>query len=160
MDAAIVITGDRVDDAFLSSCPTVKAVCSASVGYNHIDLAACTRHGVMATNTPGVLTDSVADFAVCLTLATCRRLTEGEALLRPGQWQGTHLKELLGMDLHHASVGICGFGRIGQTIARRLQGFEAKMLVHRTQPRGAGDRAAPERDAFRRRTTCCASRTS
>ncbi len=137
-DAAIVMTGDRIDDAFLASCPTVKAVCSASVGYNHIDLAACTRHGVMATNTPGVLTDSVADFAICLTLATCRRLTEASAFLRAGQWQGTHLKEMLGMDLHHVGVGICGFGRIGQTIARRLQGFEAKILYT------ARDRVAPE----------------
>jgi glyoxylate/hydroxypyruvate/2-ketogluconate reductase len=113
-------------------------VCSASVGYNHIDLAACTRHGVMATNTPGVLTDSVADFAICLTLATCRRLTEASAFLRTGRWQGTHLKEMLGMDLHHVSVGICGFGRIGQTIARRLQGFEAKILYT------ARNRVAPE----------------
>lgn len=137
-DAAIVMTGDRIDDAFLASCPTVKAVCSASVGYNHIDLTACTRHGVMATNTPGVLTDSVADFAICLTLATCRRLTEASAFLRTGQWQGTHLKEMLGMDLHHVSAGICGFGRIGQTIARRLQGFEAKILYT------ARNRVAPE----------------
>ncbi len=78
MDGAVVMTIDRVDEALLSRCPSFKAVCSASVGYNHIDLAACTRHGVMATNTPGVLTDSVADFAVCLTLATVRRAMEGE----------------------------------------------------------------------------------
>src|SRR5690348_14716177 len=137
-DGAVVMTGDRIDDALLARCPTLKAVCSASVGYNHIDLAACTRHGVMATNTPGVLTDSVADFAVCLTLATCRRLTEASAFLHTGQWQGTHLKEMLGMDLHHATVGICGFGRIGQTIARRLQGFEAKIVYT------ARNRVAPE----------------
>jgi lactate dehydrogenase-like 2-hydroxyacid dehydrogenase len=117
-----------VDDALLSRCRGVKALCSASVGYNHIDVAACTRRGVMVTNTPGVLTNSVADFAVCLTLATCRRLTEGEALLRRGEWEGTHLKQLLGVDLHHATVGICGFGRIGQVIAQRLQGFEPKIL--------------------------------
>jgi gluconate 2-dehydrogenase len=83
---------------------------------------------VIATNTPGVLTDSVADYAVCLTLATCRRLTESEAFLRSGDWKGTHLKELLGVDLHHATVGICGFGRIGQVIARRLRGFDPSML--------------------------------
>jgi gluconate 2-dehydrogenase len=128
MDAAVITTSDRVDDDLLSRCPGLKAVCSVSVGYNHIDLAACTRRGVMATNTPGVLTDSVADFAVCLTLATCRRLTEGESMLRRGEWKGTHLKELLGMDLHHATVGICGFGRIGQAIARRLRGFEPSVV--------------------------------
>jgi gluconate 2-dehydrogenase len=128
MEAAVISSTDRVDDALLSRCPGLKAVCSFSVGYNHIDIGACTRRGVMATNTPGVLTDSVADFAICLTLATCRRLTESEAMLRRGQWKGTHLKELLGMDLHHATVGICGFGRIGQAIARRLGGFEARVL--------------------------------
>jgi glyoxylate/hydroxypyruvate/2-ketogluconate reductase len=128
MDAAVISSTDRVDDRLLSRCPGLKAVCSASVGYNHIDVGACTRRGVMATNTPGVLTDSVADYAVCLTLATCRRLTEGESMLRRGEWRGTHLKELLGMDLHHATVGICGFGRIGQVIARRLKGFEPTIL--------------------------------
>jgi gluconate 2-dehydrogenase len=138
VDAAVIMSGDRIDDAFLARCPSLKAVCSASVGYNHIDLAACTRHGVMATNTPGVLTDSVADFAVCLTLATCRRLPEAESFLRTGEWEGTHLKEMLGVDLHHATVGICGFGRIGQTIARRLQGFEAKIRYT------ARNRVAPE----------------
>jgi gluconate 2-dehydrogenase len=75
---------------------------------------------------------------VCLTLATCRRLTEGEALLRRGEWHGTHLKQLLGVDLHHATVGICGFGRIGQVIAQRLQGFEPKILYY------SRNRVAPE----------------
>ena len=137
MEAALISSTDRVDDSLLSRCPGLKAVCSFSVGYNHIDLGACTRHGVMATNTPGVLTDSVADFAVCLTLATCRRLTESEAMLRRGEWSGTHLKELLGVDLHHAAVGICGFGRIGQVIARRLKGFEPRFWYctrHRLAP--------------------------
>jgi lactate dehydrogenase-like 2-hydroxyacid dehydrogenase len=142
MDAAVITSSDRVDEALLASCSNVKAVCSASVGYNHIDVAACTRHGVMATNTPGVLTNSVADFAVCLTLATCRRLTEGEAFLRRGEWRGTHLKELLGVDLHHATVGICGFGRIGQVIAQRLQGFEPKILYYsRNRVEGGVERA-------------------
>jgi gluconate 2-dehydrogenase len=98
------------------------------VGFNHIDLDACTRHGVMATNTPGVLTDSVADMAICLTLATLRRLTEGERMVRARAWRGSHLKQLLGHDLHHATVGVCGLGRIGQAIARRLRGFEVLLL--------------------------------
>ena len=128
MDGALVTTTDRVDEDLLSRCPSLKAVCSVSVGFNHIDLDACTRHGVIATNTPGVLTDSVADMAICLTLATVRRITEGERMVRARQWQGTHLKQLLGHDLHHAKVGICGLGRIGQTIARRLRGFEVELL--------------------------------
>ncbi len=137
-DAAVITTSDKVDDAFLVAAPSIKAVCSVSVGYNHIDVEACTRHGVMATNTPGVLTDSVADYAVCLTLATCRRLPEAASFLRTGEWKGTHLKEMLGVDLHHATVGICGFGRIGQTIGRRLQGFDVKILYD------ARNRVAPE----------------
>jgi gluconate 2-dehydrogenase len=128
MDGAVITTTERADEDLLARCPSLKAVCSVSVGFNHIDLEACTRRGVMATNTPGVLTDSVADMAVCLTLATVRRATEGERMVRARQWQGTHLKELLGHDLHHATVGICGLGRIGQTIARRLRGFEVKLL--------------------------------
>ncbi len=128
MDGALVTTTDRVDEDLLSRCPSLKAVCSVSVGFNHIDLEACTRHGVIATNTPGVLTDSVADMAVCLTLATVRRAMEGERMVRARQWQGTQLKQLLGHDLHHAKVGICGLGRIGQTIARRLRGFEVELL--------------------------------
>ena len=130
LDAAVITSSDRIDDALLSRCAGLKAVCSASVGYNHIDVGACTRHGVMATNTPGVLTDSVADLAVCLTLATLRRLSEGEAMLRRGEWKGTHLKELLGHDLHHATVGIAGFGRIGQAIAKRLRGFDTRVLYN------------------------------
>jgi lactate dehydrogenase-like 2-hydroxyacid dehydrogenase len=98
------------------------------VGFNHIDLDACTRHGVIATNTPGVLTDSVADMALCLTLATVRRLSEGERMVRAKQWKGSHLKQMLGHDLHHATVGVCGFGRIGQAIAKRLRGFDTKVL--------------------------------
>ncbi len=128
MDAAVITTSDPIDEEFLSRCPGLKAVCSASVGFNHIDLEACTRHGVIATNTPGVLTDSVADMALCLTLATVRRLSEGERMVRAKQWKGSHLKQLLGHDLHHATVGVCGFGRIGQAIAKRLRGFDTKVL--------------------------------
>ena len=128
MDAAVITTSDPIDEEFLTRCPGLKAVCSASVGFNHIDLEACTRHGVIATNTPGVLTDSVADMALCLTLATVRRLSEGERMVRAKQWKGSHLKQLLGHDLHHATVGVCGFGRIGQAIAKRLRGFDTKVL--------------------------------
>jgi len=128
MDAVLIQSSDKIDDTLLSRCPGLKAVCSASVGYNHIDVAACTRHGVMATNTPGVLTDSVADMTVCLTLATLRRLSEGERWMRTRQWPGTHLKQLLGQDLHHATVGLAGMGRIGQAIAKRLRGFDCKLL--------------------------------
>lgn len=134
MDAAVITTSERIDDALLQRCAGLKAVCTASVGFNHVDVEACTRRGIMVTNTPGVLTESVADMAICLTLATLRRLTEGERIVRAGVWQGTHLKQLLGYDLHHATVGIAGFGRIGQAIAKRLRGFDARVLYHTRNP--------------------------
>jgi len=142
MDGVLVTTGDRVDEALLSRCPQLEVVSTVSVGYNHIDVDACTRHGVMATNTPGVLTESVADMSICLTLATLRRLGEGERLVRARQWQGTHLKQLLGHDLHHATVGIAGFGRIGQAIAKRLRGFDTTVVYHtRTRADAATEQA-------------------
>jgi glyoxylate/hydroxypyruvate/2-ketogluconate reductase len=123
-------SSDRIDGQLLDKCPGLKAVCNTAVGYNNIDIEACTRHGVMVTNTPGVLTDSVADYAIGMIIATCRRMTEGEAYLRKGEWKGTFLKQMLGQDVHGATLGICGFGRIGQAIARRARGFDMKILYH------------------------------
>jgi lactate dehydrogenase-like 2-hydroxyacid dehydrogenase len=129
-DGVQTSSSDRIDTDLLEKCPSIKAVCNTAVGYNNIDVAACTRHGVMVTNTPGVLTDSVADYAMGLIIATCRRMTEGEAYLRKGDWKGTFLKQMLGQDVHGATLGIFGFGRIGQAIARRARGFDMKILYH------------------------------
>ena len=123
-------SSDRIDAELLDKCPTIKAVCNTAVGYNNIDVDACTRHGVMVTNTPGVLTNSVADYSMGLIIATCRRMTEGEAYLRKGDWKGAFLKQMLGQDVHGATLGIFGFGRIGQAIARRARGFDMKILYH------------------------------
>ena len=123
-------SSDRIDAELLDNCPTIKAVCNTAVGYNNIDVDACTHHGVMVTNTPGVLTDSVADYSMGLIIATCRRITEGEAYLRKGDWKGAFLKQMLGQDVHGATLGIFGFGRIGQAIARRARGFDMKILYH------------------------------
>ena len=130
-------SSDRIDAQLLDRCPTLRAVCNTAVGYNNIDVEACTSRGVMVTNTPGVLTDSVADYAMGLTIATCRRMTEGEAYLRTGEWKGGYLKQLLGQDVHGATLGIMGFGRIGQAIARRARGFDMKILYH-SRHRAAG----------------------
>lgn len=124
---------DRVDAALLSDCPTLKAVCNIAVGFNNIDLEACSRAGVMATNTPGVLDDSTADFTWALILATARRVVESDAHLRSGQWKGWHLKQFLGADVHHATLGILGFGRIGHKVARRALGFDMTVLYHSTR---------------------------
>ena len=135
---AMVTLSDRIDAALLARCPNLKAVCNIAVGYNNIDLQACTNARVMATNTPGVLDDTTGDFAWTLILATARRLTEAEAYLRAGQWDRWKLKQFLGLDVHHATLGIFGLGRIGQVVARRATGFEMNVIYHDVR------RATPE----------------
>ena len=129
-DGVMCALTDRIDDKLLARCPKLKAVANIAVGYNNIDLPACTARGVMATNTPGVLDDSTADLAWALILGTARRLTELERRVRGGEWTGWRLKQWLGIDVHHATLGIFGMGRIGQAIARRAAGFEMKVLYH------------------------------
>ncbi len=129
-EGAIITLSDRIDAALLTRCPNLKVVCNIAVGYNNIDLEACTRARVMVTNTPGVLDDTTADFTWALILATARRLTEAEAYLRAGLWDGWKLKQFLGLDVHHATLGIFGLGRIGQAVAKRAVGFEMKVLYH------------------------------
>jgi gluconate 2-dehydrogenase len=128
---------DRVDAKLLSCCPKLKAVCNIAVGFNNIDLDACSKAGVMATNTPGVLDDSTADFTWALILSTARRVVESDAHLRAGHWKGWYLKQFLGADVHHATLGILGFGRIGRRVARRAMGFDMTVLYHDTQPADA-----------------------
>ena len=121
---------DRIDAELLDACPRLRAVCNIAVGYNNIDVAACSARGIAVTNTPGVLDETTADLVWALLLATARRLTEAEAYLRDGQWTGWYLKQMLGTDVHHATLGIVGLGRIGQVIARRALGFEMEVLYH------------------------------
>jgi lactate dehydrogenase-like 2-hydroxyacid dehydrogenase len=121
---------DRVDAAVLDAARGLKVVANIAVGYNNIDLPACTARGVMATNTPGVLDDSTADLAWALMLAAARRITEVERYIRQGEWKGWRLKQWLGIDVHHATLGIVGMGRIGQVIARRASGFDMQVLYH------------------------------
>lgn len=137
-DGLMCALTDRVDAALLERAPTLKAVANIAVGYNNIDIAACTARGVMATNTPGVLDDSTADLAWALMLGAARRITEVERRIRAGEWTGWRLKQWLGVDVHHATLGIVGMGRIGQAIARRALGFEMKVLYHNRK------RIAPE----------------
>jgi len=135
---AMIALTDRIDTPLLARCPNLKAVCNIAVGYNNIDIEACRKAGVMATNTPGVLDDTTGGFAWTLILATARRLTEAEAYLRAGQWDRWKLRQFLGLDVHHATLGIFGLGRIGQVVARRATGFEMKVIYHDV------GRAAPE----------------
>jgi lactate dehydrogenase-like 2-hydroxyacid dehydrogenase len=129
-DGLMCVLTDRIDDQVLASAQRLKAVCNIAVGYNNIDVPACTRRGIAVTNTPGVLDETTADLVWTLLLATARRLTEAEAYLRNGEWTGWYLKQMLGADVHHATLGIVGMGRIGQAIARRSMGFDMQVLYH------------------------------
>jgi len=125
---AIILLTDRINEGVLSQCPDLKIVSNIAVGYNNIDVPACTRHGVMVTNTPGVLDDTTADFTWTLLLATARHLVQADQYLRSLKWDGWKLMEFLGYDVHHKTLGICGLGRIGQGVARRAKGFSMKIL--------------------------------
>jgi lactate dehydrogenase-like 2-hydroxyacid dehydrogenase len=125
---AIILLTDRIDEEVLSKCSELKIVSNVAVGYNNIDVEACTRRGVMVTNTPGVLDDTTADLTWALLLATARRVVEADQFLRCLKWKGWKLMEFLGYDVHHKVIGICGLGRIGQRVARRAKGFEMQIL--------------------------------
>ena len=133
-DGVMCCLTDRIDGALLGAATRLKVVANIAVGYNNIDVAACTARGVMATNTPGVLDDSTADLAWALMLAAARRLTEVESYIRAGEWTGWRLKQWLGIDVHHATLGIVGLGRIGQVIAKRASGFDMRVLYHNRKP--------------------------
>ncbi|KQV91851.1 D-glycerate dehydrogenase [Pelomonas sp. Root1237] len=130
--AGAYITGtERITAELLDACPDLRAVCTMSVGYNHIDLGACTARRILVTNTPDVLTESTADFGFALLMATARRMSEGERLLRDGRWKSWAWDFLAGSDVHGATLGILGMGRIGQAIARRGRfGFGMKVIYH------------------------------
>ncbi|WP_343622426.1 D-glycerate dehydrogenase [Roseateles puraquae] len=130
--AGAYITGtERITAELLDACPALRVVCTMSVGYNHIDLAACTARGVLVTNTPDVLTESTADFGFALLMATARRMSEGERLLRDGGWKSWAWDFLAGSEVHGTTLGILGMGRIGQAIARRGHfGFGMPVIYH------------------------------
>ncbi|HET6492095.1 MAG TPA: D-glycerate dehydrogenase [Burkholderiales bacterium] len=133
-DGVMCSLTDRIDGALLGATTRLKVVANIAVGYNNIDVPACTARGVMATNTPGVLDDSTADLAWALMLAAARRVTEVESYIRAGEWTGWRLKQWLGVDVHHATLGIVGLGRIGQAIAKRATGFDMRVLYHNRKP--------------------------
>jgi glyoxylate reductase len=135
---------DRVDAALLDALPTVRHVASYGVGVNHLDLDACRARGVLVTNTPGVLTDATADHAMALLLAAARRVAEGDRLVRAGGWKAVDPGFLLGTEVTGKTLGVVGFGRIGQAVARRALGFGMSILY--ASPRAVdfpGARHAP-----------------
>jgi glyoxylate reductase len=126
---------DRVDAALLDALPTVRHVASYGVGTNHLDLDACRARKVLVTNTPGVLTDATADHALALLLAAARRVVEGDRLVRAGGWTALDPGWMLGTEVTGKTIGIVGFGRIGQAVARRALAFRMEVLY--ASPRAA-----------------------
>lgn len=128
---ALVTGSERIDANTLSEAKHLKIVANISVGYNNFDIPAISAAGVMATNTPEVLTDTTADFGFALLMATARRIPESEHWLRAGHWhQWSIVNNPLGVDVHHTTIGIIGMGRIGQGIAQRALGFGMKVIYH------------------------------
>jgi lactate dehydrogenase-like 2-hydroxyacid dehydrogenase len=129
-DGALLNPADRVDAALLAQCPRLAVVANIAVGYNNLDLAACTQAGVLATNTPDVLTEATADHAWALLLAAARRVGESERWLRAGLWKRWTFEMFNGAEVSGTTLGILGMGRIGRAIARRAAGFSMTVIYH------------------------------
>lgn len=140
-DAALITAGDRVDAALLVQCSRLKIVANVAVGYNNLDLAACTARGVLATNTPDVLNEATADHAWALLLAAARRIGESERWVRAGQWKRWTFEMFTGAEVSGTTLGILGMGRIGRAIARRAAGFAMPVIYHNRT------RLAPDEEA-------------
>lgn len=130
-DALICLLTEKVNDELLDAAgPQLRIVANVAVGFDNIDVPACTKRRIVATNTPGVLDETTADFAWTLLMAVARRLGEGEALARSGNWRGWSLDQLCGADVWGKTLGILGFGRIGKAVARRSRGFGMKVIYN------------------------------
>ena len=127
-DALICLPTDKIDGELLDVAPKLRMVATVSVGYDHVDLDACTKRGVTVTNTPGVLTDTTADLAWSLLMAVARRIVEGDAWTRSGTWNGLAFDIFLGGDVWGKTLGIVGLGGIGREMARRALGFKMRVL--------------------------------
>jgi glyoxylate reductase len=141
-DAMAVMLTDRVDAELLSKAPRLKVVAVYAVGYDNVDVASASRHGVIVTNTPEVLTETTADLTWALILAVARRIPEAERVVREGKWEGWAPTQLLGTDVCGKTLGIIGMGRIGQAVARRATGFCMPVLYHSPHPLAQAQEAA------------------
>src|SRR5437762_4953042 len=151
----VCLITDTIDASLLAACPDLKVVSNVAVGFNNIDVAAATSRGVVVTNTPDVLTETTADFAWALLMATARRIVEADRYARSGQWSRWQWDLLWGNDVYGKTLGVIGFGRIGRAVARRALGFNMRVLYHDTvRADGAAERELKatyvERDALMR----------
>ncbi len=142
-DGVLTMLTERIDVALLDAAPHLRVVSNLAVGFDNIDVPACTERGVLVTNTPGVLDETTADMAFALLLAAARRLPEAERAIREGAWGQWHPTWMLGHQVTGATLGIVGPGRIASAVARRAQGFGMKVLYHgrREVPGFPGERA-------------------
>jgi len=132
-EGLVTLLTDRIDEDFLRAASKLRIVANVAVGYDNIDVSACTKRGVVATNTPGVLDETTADFAWTLLMAVARRLVEGDTYARSGSWKGWNLDQMCGADVWGKTLGIIGFGRIGRALARRAAGFKMRILYTATK---------------------------
>lgn len=136
MDGLYCLITDRIDAAVLDAAgPGLRVVSTMSVGYDHVDVAACKARNVLVGNTPGVLTDTTADLTLALLLATARRLPESIEAVKSGEWSTWKPEWMTGRDLYGSTVGIVGLGRIGAAVARRLTGFDCRLLYSGSAPK-------------------------
>lgn len=139
IDGLLCLLTDRIDEELLANAPRLRVVSQMAVGYDNIDVDACTKRGIKVGNTPGVLTETTADLAFALILAAARRLTEGDRAVRAGKWRTWSPLYMAGQDVHHATIGIVGMGRIGYEMARRATGFEMTILYADQRPNPAAE---------------------
>jgi glyoxylate reductase len=131
VDGLLCLLTEKIDTELMDAAgPQLKVISSMSVGVDHVDVAAATTRGIPIGNTPGVLTDATADMAFALLFASARRVVEGEKYVRSGNWKTWNPKLLLGADFVGATLGIVGFGRIGQAVAKRAQGFDMRVIYY------------------------------
>ncbi|MCG0239742.1 MAG: D-glycerate dehydrogenase [Firmicutes bacterium] len=131
----LTMATDRIDPAWIAAAPRLRVIANMAVGYDNIPVQAATEHGVLVTNTPGVLDETTADLAFALMLAAARRLYEGQRTIVEGRWKGWYPSFLTGQDVHSATLGIVGAGRIGRAVARRARGFDMRILYHNRRRR-------------------------
>jgi glyoxylate reductase len=127
-EALLCMVTERIDEELLSHAPRLRIVANMAAGYDNVEVPTLTRRGIIFTNTPGVLTETTADLAFALVLGIARRLGEGERIVRSGRWPKWNPFVFLGTDVHHATLGIIGLGRIGIEVAKRAQGFDMRVL--------------------------------
>ena len=130
VDGLLSLLTDRIDGEVMDAAPRLRVVSNFAVGFDNIDIPAATKRRIVVTNTPEVLTETVADFAFCLMLAAARRLVEGDRYARDGKWKTWEPLLLAGQDMYRATLGLIGLGRIGSAVARRAKGFEMRVMYY------------------------------